>query len=151
MKTIEDIVAFSEEHAEEALQNTDMTGLTDAIAAGSIEDQDYLDNTAALVHGARDEGIDLAMDGAGVDALIAPTSQLSVDVWSNEFKGSSSNIPSLAGYPCVTLPIGLSDDLPGGINFFGRAYSEADLLAFAFALEQLLPPRAVPTYIPREE
>jgi amidase len=57
----------------------------------------------------------------------------------------------VAGYPSVTLPIGLSDGLPAGIHFFGRAFSEDVLLGLAYALEQKLPPRAVPTYIPREE
>jgi amidase len=50
----------------------------------------------------------------------------------------------------VTLPIGVWNDLPAGIHFFGRAFSESVLLGLAYALEQRLPPRAVPGYIPRE-
>jgi amidase len=104
-----------------------------------------------LITGARTNGLDASMDSNGIDAFVAVTATVPVDLWSHQGFGSSSNDASLAGYPAVTIPIGLVDDLPIGMSFFGRAFSEADLLAFAYALEQLLPARAVPTYIPREE
>jgi amidase len=152
MQTIQDIVDYGNEHADEVIVGVaDQSGLTDALGAMSLDDPAYIEETNALVTGARTNGIDAVMDAEGLDAFIAPTCGTAVGVWDHTFKGSSSGVSSLAGYPAVTLPIGLADDLPVGINFFGRAFSEADLLAFAFALEQLLPPRAVPTYIPREE
>jgi len=150
MATIQDIVTFGQENAEDALQDTDLSGLTDALGAISLDDPAYVDATATLVAGARTNGLDASFDNAGVDAFIAVTATVPVDLWDHQGFQSSSNMPSLAGYPAVTIPIGLVDDLPIGLSFYGRAFSEADLLAFAYALEQLLPPRAVPTYIPRE-
>ena len=42
----------------------------------------------------------------------------------------------MAGYPAVTVPMGLVHELPVGITFTGRAWSEATLLKYAYAFEQ---------------
>jgi Asp-tRNA(Asn)/Glu-tRNA(Gln) amidotransferase A subunit family amidase len=46
--------------------------------------------------------------------------------------------------------MGEIDGMPIGVHIFGRAFSEAQLLAYAYAIEQLLPPRIIPAYIPRD-
>ncbi|GIH02614.1 glutamyl-tRNA(Gln) amidotransferase subunit A [Rhizocola hellebori] len=43
---------------------------------------------------------------------------------------------SLAGIPAITVPIGLADGLPVGLQIFGPHFSEAQILRAAFALEQ---------------
>jgi len=150
MQTIQDIVDFNFEHADETLVMTDQSGLTDCLEALAIDDPTYIEVTTANQEAIRARGIDAVMDDIELDALIAPTASLAVGVWERGGFGSSSSAPSLAGYPSVTLPIGISGDLPAGIHFFGRAFSEDVLLGLAYALEQRLPPRAAPTYIPRE-
>ena len=151
MLTIQDIVDFNNEHADEELSVTDQSGLTDALGALPIDDPSYVEVTVANQAASRAGGIDAVMDELDLDALIAPTATLAVGAWERSGFGSSSFAASVAGYPSVTLPIGISDGLPAGIHFFGRAFSEDVLLGLAYALEQQLPPRAVPTYIPREE
>jgi amidase len=150
MQTIQDIVDYNLEHEAEALQVTDQSGLTDALAARPIDDPDYLAVTANNTTAMRANGIDAVMNDLELDAIVAPTTSMPVDVWSHQGFASSSSVSSLAGYPSITLPIGVWNDLPGGIHFFGRAFSEATLLGLAYALEQRLPARAVPTYIPIE-
>ncbi len=151
METIQDLVDYNIEHADEELNINDQGGLTDALDALAIDDPTYLQVTVANQAAMRANGIDAVMDEYDLDALIAPTAALAGPAWGGGNFGSSSFASSVAGYPSVTLPIGISDDLPAGIHFFGRAFSEAVLLGLAYALEQQLPPRAVPTYIPREE
>ncbi|MDQ3656997.1 MAG: amidase family protein [Chloroflexota bacterium] len=151
MRTIQDLVDFNFEHADEELNVTDQSGLTDALEALPIDDPTYIQVTVANQEAIRANGIDAVMDELELDALIAPTATLAAGAWERSGFMSSSFASSVAGYPSVTLPIGLSDGLPGGIHFFGRAFSEDVLLGLAYALEQQLPPRAVPTYIPREE
>jgi aspartyl-tRNA(Asn)/glutamyl-tRNA(Gln) amidotransferase subunit A len=44
---------------------------------------------------------------------------------------------SLAGIPAISIPCGLSEDLPVGFQLAGPAFSENRLLEAAFALEQV--------------
>jgi len=76
-----------------------------------------------------------------LDALVYPT-------WSNPPRligdlntpGGDNNqffAPS-TGFPAITVPMGATrgDTLPAGLQFFGRAWSEASLLRLAYAYEQ---------------
>jgi aspartyl-tRNA(Asn)/glutamyl-tRNA(Gln) amidotransferase subunit A len=45
---------------------------------------------------------------------------------------------NLAGLPGLSIPCGLSDDLPVGLQLIGPAFSENTLLAAGHALEQAL-------------
>jgi Asp-tRNA(Asn)/Glu-tRNA(Gln) amidotransferase A subunit family amidase len=93
------------------------------------------------------------MDGQHLDALVYPT-------WSNPPRligdlntpGGDNNqlfAPS-TGFPAITVPMGYTrgDTLPAGLQFFGRAWSEATLLKLAYAYEQAThhrkPPPATP-------
>jgi len=80
------------------------------------------------------------MDDKQLDALIYPT-------WSNPPRligdlntpGGDNNqlfAPS-TGFPAITVPMGYTrgDTLPAGLQFFGRAWSEATLLRLASAYE----------------
>lgn len=151
MRTIQDLVDFNDAHADEELDVTDQSGLTDALGALAIDDPTYVEVTVANQEAIRANGIDAVMDELQLDALIAPTATLAAGAWERGGFMSSSFAASVAGYPSVSLPIGLHDGLPGGIHFFGRAFSEDVLLGLAYALERQLPPRPAPTYIPREE
>jgi len=42
----------------------------------------------------------------------------------------------VSGYPHVTVPAGQAFGLPVGLSFFGRAWSEARLIALAYAFER---------------
>ncbi|CAN5847486.1 amidase [soil metagenome] len=151
MRSIQDIVDFNFDHEEATLAITNQSGLTDALGALEIDDPTYIEVTTSNQRAIRTNGIDAVMDELELDALIAPTASLAVGAFERGGFGSSSSASSLAGYPSVTLPIGVSDGLPAGIHFFGRAFSEDVLLGLAYALEQRLPLRAVPTYIPRDD
>jgi len=60
----------------------------------------------------------------------------------------SSSMPAVAGYPNITVPAGFARELPIGISFFGRAWSEGTLIKFAYAFEQLTKSRRAPKYLP---
>ena len=146
MTTIQDIVDYYGEHEAEV---DDYSGLTDALAALPIDDEYYLEialNNTAVLRSA----IDTVMDDNQLDAIIAPTASVAAPIDDRNTFGSTASLTSTAGYPSITIPMGEVDGLPVGLHILGRAYSEAQLLAYAYAIEQLLPPRIIPTYIPRE-
>jgi amidase len=84
-----------------------------------------------------------------LDALIAPTQG---PVWKIDLvngdsgAGSFTQPAAVAGYPHITVPMGLVQGLPVGLSFVGRAWSEPTLLKLAYAYEQLSPARKPPTY-----
>ena len=86
-----------------------------------------------------------------LDAFVAPTSGPAslTDLVNGDYgPGGCSTIPAVAGYPHVTLPAGFAFGLPVGLSFFGRAFSDAKLLGYAFAFEQATKHRKAPTFLP---
>jgi amidase len=67
-------------------------------------------------------------------------------VLGDHFSGAGYGIAAVAGTPSLTVPMGESHGLPIGLTFMGRAFSEADLLAFGYAFEQATKARQPPTY-----
>src|SRR5258706_7299239 len=87
----------------------------------------------------REPGIDAAMDKKKLDALITPTggpAWITDLITGDPFGGGYSTASAVAGYPHITVPAGVTHNLPVGISFFGRAYSEAALIKIAYAYEQ---------------
>jgi len=61
----------------------------------------------------------------------------------------STNIANFTGFPDLIVPAGLTKDkLPVTISFFGPAYSEPKLIAYAYAYEQANPHRVAPPTVP---
>jgi len=85
-----------------------------------------------------------------LDALIAPSygpaSRVDV-VDGDNGSGSIAELPAVAGYPHLTVPMGYVSGLPVGISFVGRAWSEASLLALGAAYERAAKKRHAPTYV----
>ena len=61
-----------------------------------------------------------------------------------ETKLSPSGISALAGYPDLSVPIGMIDGLPVGMNLVGPKWSEQYLLSVAYAYEQTAAARTPP-------
>ena len=73
--------------------------------------------------------------------LVAPTTGPAwvVDtVDGDHSSGQTSTLPAVAGYPHLSVPMGLVSGLPVGLSIVGPAWSDARVLAFGFAFEQAL-------------
>jgi amidase len=67
-------------------------------------------------------------------------------VLGDHFVGAGYGMAAVAGTPSLTVPVGEARGLPLGLTFMGRAYSEPDLIAFGYALEQLTRARKAPEF-----
>jgi len=111
----------------------------------------YLD---ALERGPRlagPEGLDAVLDGLGLDALIAPTNSPAwpIDVINGDaFLGGTSDFAAVAGYPLITVPMGLSFGLPVGLSFMGRRWAEPTLIKLVSGFEAAVSGRVAPTFRP---
>jgi aspartyl-tRNA(Asn)/glutamyl-tRNA(Gln) amidotransferase subunit A len=86
-----------------------------------------------------------AVFGAGIDALVAPTSpqvawpfgaKLADPV--TMYASDACTLPvNMAGLPAISLPCGLADGLPVGLQLIGPAWSELALLRLGRAYEAI--------------
>jgi amidase len=149
--SLANIIAFNNAHAEEELKYFGQERLLMAQDTSSLADPKYL---AALDENhrlSRQEGIDAAMDEYKLDALVMPTGSPAwyIDLINGDhFLGASSQPAALAGYPAISVPAGYTFELPVGITFMGRAFSEPTLIKLAYAFEQATKVRRSPGYLP---
>ena len=82
-------------------------------------------------------------------SLIAPDALTNPNTKDAYALGNNRYLSSLIEFPAVTVPAGFTtDDLPVGIEFIGRPFTEEMLLAFAYAYEQGTHQRKPPTTTP---
>ena len=89
------------------------------------------------------------MDSLQLDALAYPTiAQRPVMVGMPQL-ASSCALAAQAGLPAISMPAGFTfDGLPTGVELMGRPFSDARLVAFAYAFEQAGPRRRPPPTTP---
>lgn len=151
VRTLEDIIAFNKAHAEEELPYFGQEVLLMAQETTTLDDPKYI---AALEENhrlARQEGIDAVMEQHQLDALVVPSGSpaWTIDLINGDHSMGGSTQPSaLAGYPAISVPAGYTFELPVGITFIGRAYSEPTLIKLAYAFEQATKARHAPRYLP---
>jgi len=151
INSLADVIAFNEENPDTELNFGDQVVLERTLDIGPIDDPSYLDARTSMHTAARENGMDATMDAAKVDVLIAPTAPVPTEISSYGdagFVGSSATPSAMSGYPAISIPIGLVNGLPVGMNIFGRAFGEKTLLQIAYAFEQILRARTPPAYIP---
>jgi amidase len=62
--------------------------------------------------------------------------------------GGNTSFAAVAGYPSLTVPMGFTHQLPLGVSFIGRAWSEGTLIKLGHAFEQLTRARRAPGFLP---
>lgn len=153
-RSLEDIIKYNKTNESEAMPYFKQEILEMAQTKGNLTTQEYTDALARLLNNYRKEGIDKVMDEYRLDAIVAPTRGFSwtIDLVNGDHgNGGSSSPAARAGYPSITVPAGFAFDLPLGLSFFGRAYSEPKLLKYAYAFEQATLHRRIPGFIPSRE
>ncbi len=150
IKTVEELIAFNSNDSIE-LRYYNQETLIEAQKKGTIESAEFTGILARMNRLVRDEGIDRVMKENNLDAFIAPTGS---PAWKTDlvngdsFSVSSSSPAAMAGYPNISVPMGLVDGLPVGISFFGRAWSEPQLIEIAYGYESGTKFRIAPRFIP---
>jgi len=148
VKNIEELIAFNKSDKVE-LHYFNQAYLEMASNKGPLTEKAYTDALGNMLKGIREEGIDRVMNELDLDAIVAPTGSpawLTDPVNGDSFSFGSSSPAAMAGYPNITVPMGFIDNLPVGISFFGRAWSEPVLFEIAFAYEQGTRHRKAPEF-----
>jgi amidase len=151
VRTLADIIAFNDQHKDTSMPWFAQEIMIQAQAKGPLTEKKYRDALAKDLKMSRTDGIDATMNKYKLDAIVAPTGSPAwvTDLVNGDHSSGASSTPAaVAGYPNINVPAGFSHNLPIGISFFGRAYSEPTLIKFAYAYEQATKHRRAPTFIP---
>ena len=151
VRTLQNIIDFNENHRAQEMPWFGQELFIQAQAKGPLTEKKYRDALAKDRRMARTEGIDASMKKYKLDAIVAPTggpAWVTDLVNGDHFSGASSTPAAVAGYPNINVPAGYSHNLPVGISFFGRAYSEPTLIKIAYAYEQATKHRRAPQFLP---
>jgi amidase len=150
VRTLADVIAFNGNNKDREMPYFGQDLFLKAQEKGPLTDKEYIAALAANHSLSREHGIDGVMDKFHLDALFAPTggpAWLTDLVNGDHAVGGSSNAAAVAGYPNINVPAGLLFELPVGISFFGRAWSEPTLLKIAYGFEQLIKARKPPQFL----
>ena len=149
-KSLADIIKFNEENAAREMPYFGQEIFYMAQKKGPLTETKYRQARAKCIRMARTDGIDATMTKHRLDALVAPTQG---PVWLIDLVngdggggGSFTQPAAVAGYPHITVPMGLVQGLPVGLSFVGRAWSEPTLLKLAYGYEQASKARRPPTF-----
>ncbi len=150
-KNLTELIAFNRKHAKREMPWFGQQLFIEAEKRGPLTDPVYIKARTEAQRLAGPEGIDAAMNQYHLDALVAPTTAPAwvVDpVDGGHYLGGSAGEAAVAGYPDISVPMGLVHGLPVGISFFGRKWSEPKLITIAYGFEQATHDRRNPTFIP---
>jgi amidase len=126
MRSLADIIAFNRAYAERVLRFGQDLFLAAEATRGDLSEPEYHVARANDLRASRTLGLDAYMQHHRLDAVLFP------------YAGGAA-IAAKAGYPSVQVPAGLvagNPQVPLGLTFTGRAWSEATLLRLAYAFEQ---------------
>ncbi len=152
-KTLADLIEFNKQNAAKEMPYFGQDIFLKAEEKSGLNDRAY---RLALLQSkvlTQDKGIDAVMNKDKLDAIAAPSNAPTwmIDLVNGDCGSgyvSSSSLAAVAGYPNITVPAGFAKELPIGISFFGRAFSEPTLIKIAYAFEQATKARKMPKFLP---
>jgi amidase len=153
-RTLADLIAFNAAHPRElALFGQDL--LVQAEATKGLNDPEYVAARALSLRLAGVEGIDALLTKFKVTALVAPTAPAAwmIDaVNGDQYNGGGAgSLAAVAGYPHLTVPMGVVKGLPVGLSFIGSKWSDAQVLSLGYAYEQASHASVKPDFTPSVE
>ncbi|MBN9383185.1 MAG: amidase [Chitinophagaceae bacterium] len=150
MRSLADVIAFNTQHEARAMPYFKQETLESSQAKEGLDSKEYLD---ALEKSTRARKIidDLLLKYQ-LDAIAGVTNgpACCTDlVLGNYGSGFSFSSPAAkAGYPHITVPMGMVQGLPVGLSFVSGAYKEGRLLSLAYSYEQASRKRVTPEFKP---
>lgn len=154
-RTLDDVIAFNIANAAAEMPFFAQETFDAAAKTNGLDDAEYRGARAKSKRLAGKDGIDAMLAKANAQILVEPSygSAWLIDpVYGDQYAGpSSSELPAVAGYPNLTVPMGLVRGLPVGLSFIGTAYAEQTLLNAGYVYEQASKARRAPKYLPQAD
>lgn len=153
VRSLADVIAFNDANAAKEMPLFGQEIFLEAEKTKGLADPAY---RKARANSLRIATSDLDRLLKGVDAIVFPTRPASwkIDAVHGDVSPGGNGIGSMAavaGYPHLTVPMGLVRGLPVGLSFIGPKWSDGRLLAFGNAYEQQRGDFPTPRFLPSIE
>jgi amidase len=154
-RSLADLIAFDNAHMSEEMALFGQELFEQAEKTKGLSDPAYLKARRTSFMAAGPNGIDRLLKQYNVVALVGPTMPPAwkIDAVNGDqiSGGGAGSLAAVAGYPHLTVPMGLVKGLPVGLSFIGPKWSEALLLSLGYAYEQARGPFPTPKFLPSIE
>ena len=149
VRSLADVIAFNKRAGARELGLFGQDIFEKAQATKGLADPAYKKARATSFAAAGPNGIDRLLKANRLDALVGPTMPPAwkIDAVNGDQSsgGGAGSLAAVAGYPHLTVPMGLVKGLPVGLSFVGPKWSDGLLLSLGYSYEQargaLPPPR----------
>jgi amidase len=139
-RTLADLIAFDRAHLKSEMSLFGQELFEQAEKTKGLADPAYKKARALSFQAAGPNGIDRLLKAHRIVALVGPTMPPAwkIDVANGDqiAGGGAGGLAAVAGYPHLTVPMGLVKGLPVGLSFIGPKWSEGLLLSLGYAYEQ---------------
>jgi amidase len=146
VRSLADVIAFNQKNEKRAMPWFKQETLEKSEARDGLDSVEYQEALKKVLSSR--SIIDDLLKQNGLDAIAAPTSgpACCIDLIAGDYRtgGSFSGPAAMAGYPHITVPMGLVFGLPVGLSLMGTKYAEAQLIRMAYAYEQASHKRVPP-------
>jgi amidase len=140
VRTLADVIAFNNAHAAQEMPLFGQETFIKAQATKGLADPAYKKARATSFRAAGPNGIDRLLRQHKLDALVGPTMPPSwkIDAVNGDqiAGGGGGGLAAVAGYPHLSVPMGMVKGLPVGLSFIGPKWSDALMLSLGYAYEQ---------------
>jgi amidase len=140
VRTLADVIAFNKAHMALEMPLFGQETFEQAEKTKGLSDPAYKKARATSLRLAGAEGIDKLLRQYRVDALVGPTMPPTwkIDAVNGDqiSGGGAGSLAAVAGYPHLSVPMGLVKGLPVGLSFMGPKWSDALMLRLGYAFEQ---------------
>jgi amidase len=154
-RNLAELVAFDNAHQKQEMALFGQELFLQAEKAKNLSDPTYKKARSISFQAAGPNGIDKLLKDNRVVALVGPTMPPAwmIDAVNGDQTsgGGAGSLAAVAGYPHLTVPMGLVKGLPVGLSFIGPKWSEALLLSLGYAYEQARGPFPAPKFLPSIE
>jgi amidase len=149
-RTLADLIAFDNAHQKQEMSLFGQELFEQAEKTKGLTDPAYKKARAISFQAAGPNGIDKLLKDNRVIALVGPTMPPAwkIDAANGDqvSGGGAGSLAAVAGYPHLTVPMGLVKGLPVGLSFIGPKWSEGLLLNLGYAYEQARGPFPTPKF-----
>src|SRR4051812_7006396 len=155
VRSLADVIAFDKSHAKAEMPLFGQDVFEQAEKSKPPSDPAYKKARLASFTAAGPNGIDRLLKQYNVVALVGPTASPSwkIDAVNGDtfIGGGAGSLAAVAGYPHLTVPMGLGKGLPVGLSFLGPKWAGGLLLSLGYAYEQARGPFPTPKFLPSIE
>ena len=155
VRSLKDVIAFNEAHMKQEMPLFGQDVFERAEKTKGLNDPAYKRARMVSFRAAGSNGIDRLLRDHRLIALVGPTMPPAwkIDAVNGDqiSGGGAGSLAAVAGYPHLTVPMGLVKGLPVGLSFIGPKWSDGLILSLGYAYEQSRGPFPAPRFLPSIE